>query len=320
MRPEQLRARVGRQLLALAFLAALSGCATVPSSARQTLREQVAVELTEVPFHPQRRYQCGPAALATVLNWSGEESTPDALTGALYIPAREGTLQTELVAQARRHGRLAYRVEPMLEALLAELEAGHPLLLLQNLGLSWSPTWHYAVLIGYDPAQEHFILRSGEHARLLMPAATFLKTWQRGGRWALLVLPPQELPSHATAEGVLDAAYALERLNPAAATQTYRAALARWPNEARLYLALANARYGSGDVGAAERVLRQGVEHGLEDAALFNNWAVLLSQLGHHDRAERAARRAVALGGDEQLVYRRTLREVRAARPPTAPP
>ena len=58
------------------------------------------LELTAVPFHPQELYQCGPAALATVLNWSGEQVRPSALVDEVYLPGRQGSLQLEMLVRA----------------------------------------------------------------------------------------------------------------------------------------------------------------------------------------------------------------------------
>ena len=78
----------------------LGGCAA-PLQSTQLLSAPPAalaqaVELNQVPFFPQQRYQCGPAALATVLSWSGAAVSPDALVPEIYLPARRGSLQIEL--------------------------------------------------------------------------------------------------------------------------------------------------------------------------------------------------------------------------------
>ena len=85
-----------------------------------------------------------------MLNVRGMTVTPGELIPQVYLPAREGSLQAEIVAATCRRGLLAPPVEPALDALLAEIAAGHPVLVLQNLGLNWLPRWHYAVAIGYD--------------------------------------------------------------------------------------------------------------------------------------------------------------------------
>src|SRR5258706_484241 len=82
------------------------------------------VELTDVVFYPQEDYQCGPAALATVLDSAGTKITPDALTPEIYLPERRGSLQLELVAAARRHGAIPYILRPALTDLFTEVAAG----------------------------------------------------------------------------------------------------------------------------------------------------------------------------------------------------
>ena len=146
-----------RFLAGFLFLAmALGGCAVIlPQS--HALKEQrpsdlpVRAELTDVPFFAQEDYQCGPAALAMALNAAGVGVTPDALVNQVYIPARKGSLQVEMLASARRHGLLAYELAPELKDVLAEVAAGNAVIVLQNQGLwSFHPYWHYAVVIGYD--------------------------------------------------------------------------------------------------------------------------------------------------------------------------
>jgi len=64
-------------LLFLLFLLS-SGCATLQTDRVRATASAFPqpVELTEVPFFPQEDYQCGPAALATVLNVTGVTITP----------------------------------------------------------------------------------------------------------------------------------------------------------------------------------------------------------------------------------------------------
>lgn len=155
------------------LLAALSGCATPQT--KRLLESAPAfpqrVELSAVPFFAQEAYQCGPAALATVLNNSGLNVTPDELGPQVYVPARQGSLQFELLAAARRYGRVPYVLRPQLEILAAEVAAGNPVLVLQNLGIAALPFWHYAVVVGFDLARADIVLRSGRERRLCDLAA-----------------------------------------------------------------------------------------------------------------------------------------------------
>ena len=122
-------ARLAAGVFVWVCAALLSGCASLwPQTAQ--LREGLPpglperVELTQVPFFPQNEYQCGPAALATVLASSGVKVTPEDLVPEVYLPERKGSLQIEMMAAARRHGMVSYQLAPRYEDVLRELSAG----------------------------------------------------------------------------------------------------------------------------------------------------------------------------------------------------
>lgn len=179
-------------LSCLVLTSLLSGCATpqldsLQRSERQGLPERA--EVPAVPFFAQDDFYCGPAALAMTLAWSGLQVTDDHIAPLIYTPGREGTLQTDVITGARRYGRLAVPVRD-LRSLLGEIAAGNPVLVLQNLALDWYPQWHYAVAIGYDLDASTLTLNSGTHEELVVPLATFERTWARGDYWALVITPP----------------------------------------------------------------------------------------------------------------------------------
>lgn len=266
-----------------------------------------AAEIAEVPFFAQEDYQCGPAALAMALTRAGRAATPEALVPQVYLPARKGALQAEMLATARRHRLVAYPLAPKLEDLLREIAAGNPIVVLQNLALDWAPQWHYAVAIGYDLDAREIVLRSGVTRRLAMSLDTFERTWARSGHWAMLALPPEQLPATANESSYLAAAAALERVAPAAARRAYETALERWPRSAAARIGLGNASYAMRDLtGAAAAYLRATQEHP-EAADAWNNLAQALHELGSRDAALAAARRAVSLGGPRLSAYRETL-------------
>ena len=162
----------------------LSGCATQTKAllAAPPAHLPRQVELTTTPFVAQERYQCGPAALAMTLRAAGVRVDADALVPQVYLPQREGSLQVEMLAAGRRQGAFSMAIPPTLDAMLAELAGGNPVLVLQNLSLPIAPLWHYAVVIGYDLGHGDMILRSGTTERAVMPMSTFEHTWARSGR------------------------------------------------------------------------------------------------------------------------------------------
>jgi tetratricopeptide (TPR) repeat protein len=286
--------------LALA-LALLSGCAATQTKAllsapQADLPRQV--ELKTTPFIAQERYQCGPASLAMSLRAAGFAIDADALVPQVYLPQREGSLQVEMLASGRRNGAFSTTIPPRIDALVAELAAGNPVLVLQNLSLPIKPMWHYAVAIGYDLDRGDIILRSGITERLVMPMSTFEHTWARSGYWGMVALPPGRLPATAGEAAVLDALVAFEKSSPpAAARQTYALAARRWPNNMGLAMGLGNTAYAAGDrAGAADAFQHASVLHA-DSGPAFNNLAVVLKELGRLQEARAAAERALALGG-----------------------
>jgi tetratricopeptide (TPR) repeat protein len=221
----------------------IAGCAAGPEL--QELRKQNSItELADTPFFPQDEYQCGPAALATVLVSAGVNVTPLDLVSQIYIPDRRGSLQAELLSATRRNNRVPYVMQNAVAPILDMLSDGHPVLVLQNLGWERWPIWHYAVLIGFDAEKEVFLLRSGTTQRLRSSARSFLASWDRGGRWAMAVFSVTAPPAGADSLTWLQAVAPFESTGKLdIAVAGYEAAVARWPDSALAWTALGNARY-----------------------------------------------------------------------------
>ena len=266
-----------------AFVMLMSGCATDSQFVRSHSLDSSppGVELEETPFFPQSDDQCGPAALATILNQSGVEVGLEEARSAVYIPERQGSLQLELVAAIRSYGRVPYQIEPRLPSLIAELQAGRPVLILQNLGVRIAPLWHYAVVVGYSPSEEQIVLRSGSIKRHVLSEARFLRSWRRGDYWGVVALRPDELPAAADEESYLKAVAGMESVGQHdAALRAYRAALARWPDSTLALLGLGNAHYALGDLTNAERAYRNLLTADPEHVIALNNLAQTLTELG----------------------------------------
>ena len=279
------------------LLSVIAGCA-VQTQALRALPPAGLVpraELTATPFFAQTEYRCGPAALATALAAAGLPADPAELGPAVFLPARTGTLQIEMIAGARRQGAVATRIGTTLEAALREVAAGRPVVVLQNLGLTWIPAWHYAVLVGYDIPLGDVFLRSGTTQREALPMRTFEHTWARSGFWAFVVLPPGQWPATAGEAAVVEASVGFERSGtPQQAVAVYRSALERHPDNLTLAIGLGNSLYAAGDKGAAAAAFRAAAERHRSSAAWVNLSTTLL-ELGDRDGARDAARAAQAL-------------------------
>jgi len=263
----------------------------------------VSSEISGAPFFPQTLHQCGPAALATVLVYDGVDTTPEQLSSQVYLPEREGSLQPEMTASARRHGMLAYPLKPRLTDLLTEVAAGNPVLVLRNNGFDWMPQWHYAVVVGYDLPHREIVLRSGTIKRRLSSFDTFETTWRRSGYWALVILPAGRVPATADLSSYLKAAYALEQtgLNQAALL-AYRSGTDKWPSAFDAWLALGNLSYQLHALEASLSAYMRaaGIEPG--NATLWNNLAYALHESGCIAEARKAIGCARRLAPDDANI------------------
>lgn len=309
----------------------LSGCVSTPQSdallshfshasgvvPNATLSARVQLE--QVPFFPQEDYQCGPAALATVLQASNVDIFPEALVSQVFVPARQGSLQIEMLAAARRSGRISQLLAPDLEALLVQVQAGKPVLVMQNLGLSWYPQWHYAVVVGFDLPRGEIVLRSGLVRDYRISLALFERTWQRAEHWAVVLLAPGELPTDDREDAYFQAVTAfgaMPNTQNRALELAYEAGLSRWTNSRNLGMARANLFYTQGDInsaiGAYEKIIGQSPDY----AAAHNNLAQALLDLGELEEAKVHAELAVKIGGSFSENYLQTLAAIETALAP----
>ena len=278
----------------LAVLLLASGLLAACAGPQPRIQATAAVELVGTPFFPQEDFQCGPAALATVLVADGVDTQPERLTPMVFLPGRQGSLQSELVAATRRHQRIAYPLDGGLDQVIREVGSGKPVLVLQNLGAGFWPVWHYAVVVGFDPARDEVILRSARTPRQLMSRARFLRSWQLAQNWAMVVARAETIPVTAQAQAWLRSAADLEALGMAdLAGKAYAAAALRWPQEPLAWFAAGNAAYARQDLDTAAQALRRAVSLAPQDAAARNNLAQVLMEQGCHADAQSEIARAL---------------------------
>lgn len=192
-------------LLACALALALAGCAgSAQGPALPGLADRV--ELNGVPFYRGNANHSGSMALAGLLSQQGVVITPGLLDPALKLPAEADRLQQRIPIAAREYGMLVYPLDANLEALLAQVSAGNPVLLSYTEGSAFWSEPRYALLVGYDRFKRLVLLRSGMNRRLPMAFDSFTSAWKSAGSWAILVQSPGQLPARLDRKRWLDAA------------------------------------------------------------------------------------------------------------------
>jgi hypothetical protein len=304
-------------LLFLLLSGTFFSCTTLPKDWNHPgSHEPTSHEIESVRFFSQEAFQCGPASLAMVLTWSGIAADPTSVTSAVFTPSKKGSLQSSMISATRRYGRIAYPISGV-KALLKEIAVGHPVIVLQNLGLSWFPKWHYAVVIGYDLNAGFVMLHSGDMPRKHLALRVFDNTWARSDRWGLVVVPPNILPATAVEEKFVSAVIGLEKSGQwKAAIEGYTAALNRWPDSLGALMGLGNSHYALGNINAAENAFRLATHRFPTEGSAFNNLAQVLWEQGKHSEALDSVKRAISVGGPLIHIYRETLRQIQSEFPP----
>ena len=87
-----------------AFIAALPGCGAANFDAVRPGLEARGHYIEGVPFVKQTEYDCGPAALASVLSFQGKAADLERITASVYLPKLRGTLPMDLERYAKDEG------------------------------------------------------------------------------------------------------------------------------------------------------------------------------------------------------------------------
>lgn len=181
-----------RGTLALLAACLLSGCSLFRVSLEQDKPPESRTEVAlSVPFFPDNTDQCGPSALASVLEYWGKPAEPELLRQEIYQARLKGSLALDLLLAAGSRGLSAELVNGSLAKVREELDSGRPLIAFVNAGYSFYPAGHYLVITGYDDRRQCLIVHSGMKRSQRIPYGKFERQWQKTERWALLIQPPR---------------------------------------------------------------------------------------------------------------------------------
>ncbi|CAM3082719.1 hypothetical protein BZK31_00800 [Pseudomonas floridensis] len=195
--------------LVAALVLALSGCTSLVTAQIKSLPDRV--ELTSVPFFRGNIYQSGPGALASMLANQQVQTTPGLLDKPLQLPGAEDRLEQNMPKVAREYGFMVYPLDGDLHALLAQVSAGYPVMLRFSQGSAFWKQPRYAVLVGYNRVKETVLVNVGMDRRYVMSFSSFVSAWNDGGRWAVLIQSPRQLPAQVDAQRWLRAAAELSQ-------------------------------------------------------------------------------------------------------------
>ncbi len=284
-----------KTLLLLLSLLLLSACASTPQT-KALLDDSSDLpkshQISNFPFVEQTENYCGPASLAMVARFAGRNPSLQDLGAMMFTPEKKGSFQSDFIGAARRLGLMTVQVSG-LRSILREVGDNHPVVVLENLGSSQNPLWHYAVLHGYDLSQKEAVFHSGKDANLILDLAAFERLWSGADYWAVVVLKAGALPSTSTALENLNAASSLERVGKnQEANLAYRSISEKFPDSVGAYFGLGNTFAALGNYRKSALAFEKASVLLPQSAAVWNNLTEVYLKLGEKKRASRAALKA----------------------------
>ncbi len=172
-----------RILFSFYLLFLLTSCVTV-----KEIPESKPTRIIEnIPFYSQESYQCGPASLASVLNYWGVNVTPDNIAKEIFSESARGTLNIDMILYTQRMGLDATQYRGSIEDLKKNIESGYPLIVLVDYGFSLYQVNHFMVVVGYN--ENGVIVNSGRDKGKFISEKDFIKAWDRTKYWTLLIKP-----------------------------------------------------------------------------------------------------------------------------------
>lgn len=262
-------------LLRLVFIFAIAGCASKAIQTQQILSDRnnypTSAIIEKVSFIDQSVGYCGPAALAMAMQHIGHSVNIEDLAKQVYTPGLKGSLQTHMISACRRQGLNAISIHDF-SSLLTEISAGNPVIIFENLGLTWIPQWHYALALGYDLQKQELILHSGHDAFDRIDMSVFERSWMLGDYWGLVVLPAGKLAASAGELAHATAAVGLEQSNKLTEAEiSYRALLKKWPTSLVALIGLSNLTFQKGQYQETVSLLKIATKcHPESEAAKHN--------------------------------------------------
>jgi ABC-type bacteriocin/lantibiotic exporter with double-glycine peptidase domain len=146
-----------------------------------------AVRKHDVTPYRQEPEQCGPFALASLLNYLKIEADPNLLAKKLYSPGAGGTLTMDLYLEAVRNGLEATQLSGSDSVLVEELKEYNPVIALFKYPGLKGRTGHFVLVSGFSADPDGFFLLWGDNKLSWMKREQFLKFWSGSGYWMLAV-------------------------------------------------------------------------------------------------------------------------------------
>lgn len=170
----------------------LHACSTVNNTKEGIYQNLEISYIKDVPFFSQQRYYCGPASLASVMNFYGISVSEEEIAKQVYNPKLNGALSMDMLNYARAKGLDAAYYKGSIEDIKKEISLGRPVIMFLDLGYFFYPVRHYIVAIGYDDKTGYLIAHSGAEKDKTFSYKEIHAAWERTGFGTILITPKEQ--------------------------------------------------------------------------------------------------------------------------------
>ncbi len=171
------------------LIAVIAGCGEKGLAAIRPGLEARGHYIEGVPFVKQTEYDCGPAALASVLSFRGRAVDLARITASVYVPKLRGTLPMDLERYAKDEGFKTSSSAGTAANLKKAIVSNIPVICLLDLGFGFYRQPHFVTVIGFDDENGLFIIHDGDTPNRTMRYDDFEKKWSRAGKWMIVIEP-----------------------------------------------------------------------------------------------------------------------------------
>ena len=174
-------------VLVIVAVLTLPGCNqnALPPQA-SSVNENIIV-VGNVPFVKQQDKFCGPAAMASVMQFYGQDIDQEAVAKQIYIPELNGALISDMENFARDNGFNTLSTNGDFELLKSHLDNNHPVILLVDRGKWKVSVPHYYVAYGYNDERRTIILHTGYKETQEVSFEKLDREWKKMNRLMLVV-------------------------------------------------------------------------------------------------------------------------------------
>lgn len=144
--------------------------------------------ITGVPFIKQtdNKY-CGPAALATVMEYYGDNIDQQVIAKSVYTPELNGSLISDMRSYASERGYVSKTRSSNTGELQKVINDNNPAIILIDRGKWKVSIPHYYVVYGYNKNEKVFIINDGNDKARRISYEKLKSEWQKMNNMMLLI-------------------------------------------------------------------------------------------------------------------------------------